>query len=158
MPRPDVRADSSLRWGTSLMIAGAVVITAYGVSIFVSNFTRFLETGLGPEQVGKNEAQIKAFSPELHHYISHLHIGVGSLLATTGLFVIALTWFGVRKYQLWALATAAAIATLALAVNLPAHYPWNFDTAWHLGPPYVASGSFFAGALLALRALLSARR
>jgi hypothetical protein len=39
---------------------------------------------------------------------------------------------------------------LALAVALPAHYPWGFDTLGHLGLTYLATAIFVVGALLTL--------
>jgi hypothetical protein len=44
-----------------------------------------------------------------------------------------------------------------LAVALPAHYPYGFDTIGHLGLIYLATGIFVAGALLSLKALAEAR-
>ncbi len=46
---------------------------------------------------------------------------------------------------------------LGLAVALPAHYPWGFDTLGHLGLVYLATAIFVVGALLALGPLWSAR-
>jgi hypothetical protein len=39
---------------------------------------------------------------------------------------------------------------LALAVALPAHYPWGFDTLGHLGLIYLATAIFAVGAILTL--------
>jgi len=144
------KGDSRLRWGVALMIVGALIIVAYGVIFFVNNFNGFYEMGIGHHQVDKTEAEIKAFSPSLRDYISHLHIAVAGLLASTGLFVIVLTWFGVRRGQLWAWVSAVAISTFALAAVLPSHYVYGLGTAKHLGGAYVAAVVFFAGALLAL--------
>jgi len=44
---------------------------------------------------------------------------------------------------------------LALAVALPAHYPWGFDTIGHLGLIYLTTAVFVVGALLALKDLTS---
>jgi hypothetical protein len=144
------RTDSFLRWGTGLMILGALAIIALGVIFFVNNFTSFFELGIGAGQVDKDEAEIKAFSPSLRDYISHLHIAVSGLLATTGLFVILLTWYGVRRRQLWAWIGAVVISTFALVTVLPSHYAYDLGTLGHLGIAYVASATFFVGALLAL--------
>ena len=44
---------------------------------------------------------------------------------------------------------------LGLAVALPAHYPYGFDTIGHLGLIYLATAIFVAGAALAGKALYS---
>jgi hypothetical protein len=71
--------------------------------------------------------------------------------------VFLLCWFGVRRGLLWAWVAAVAEPVLGLAVALPAHYPWGFDTVGHLGPIYLATAILVAGALLALRPLLDRR-
>ena len=47
---------------------------------------------------------------------------------------------------------------LGLAVALPAHYPNHFDTLGHLGLIYLATLIFVAGALLALRGIITQHR
>jgi hypothetical protein len=54
---------------------------------------------------------------------------------------------------MWAWAAAVAAPVLALAVALPAHYPWGFATIGHLGLVYLATAIFVVGALLALKGL-----
>ena len=56
---------------------------------------------------------------------------------------------------MWAWVAAVAAPVLALAVALPAHYPWGFDTIGHLGLIYVATAIFVVGALLALKDITS---
>jgi hypothetical protein len=46
---------------------------------------------------------------------------------------------------------------VGLAVALPAHYPYGFDTLGHLGGIYVATAVFVVGAMLALRPILNRR-
>ena len=70
------------------------------------------------------------------------------------LFLVA---FGVRRGYGWAWVGAVASPVLALAVALPAHYPNNFDTLGHLGLIYLATLIFVVGALLAGKAIWSAR-
>jgi len=106
--------------------------------------------------VGKD--QIQQFSPSLYHYVSHLHIAVAGFIAATGLAVVFLAWFGVRRGHAWAWIGAVATPVLGLAVALPAHYPWNLDTIGHLGLVYLATLIFVAGALIALRPLVAPRR
>ena len=144
--------------GRLLDDAGGVAFIGYAIIFFVRNFTdSFLELGIGPAQVDKGKDAIEAFSPDLYHYISHLQIAISGFIAATGLAVAALSWFGVRRGYIWAWATAVAAPVLALAVALPAHYPWGFATIGHLGLIYLATVIFIAGALLALKGLTEKR-
>lgn len=150
----DETGSSALRFGTSLMTLGAAAFVGYAVIFFVRNFTdSFLELGIGPEQVSVGKEQIQDFSPSLYDYISHLHIAVSGFIAATGLAVAILSWYGVRRGYLWAWVGAVAAPVLGLAVALPAHYPYGFDTIGHLGLIYLATAIFVVGALLSLKGL-----
>jgi hypothetical protein len=147
-------SDGWLRIGSGLMSVGALAFVGYAVIFFVRNFTdSFLELGIGREQVDVGKSEIQAFSPDLYHYISHLHIAVSGFVAATGIAVLFLTWFGVRRGLLWAWAGAVAAPIVGLVVALPAHYPWGLATIGHLGLVYVATAVFVVGALIALKAL-----
>jgi len=151
--------STALKAGVWLMSFGAVAFIGYAGIFFVRNFTdSFLELGIGAEQVSVGKTEIEAFSPSLYHYISHLHIAVSGFIAATGLAVAALAWFGVRRGYMWAWAAAVAAPVLGLAVALPAHYPYGFDTIGHLGLIYLATAIFVVGAVLALKALLEETR
>jgi hypothetical protein len=148
----------ALKWGVNLMTLAAVGFIGYAGIFFVLNFTdSFLELGIGREQVASGKDEIKAFDNDLYHYISHLHIAVSGFIASTGLAVAALSWFGVRRRYMWAWITAVAAPVLALMVALPAHYPWGFATIGHLGLIYLATAIFVVGALLSGKALLDGR-
>jgi hypothetical protein len=148
----------ALKWGVYLMSLAALAFIGYALIFFVRNFTgAFLELGIGPDQVASGKEEIKAFDKDLYHYISHLHIAVSGFIASTGLAVAALAWFGVRRRQMWAWVTAVAAPVLALAVALPAHYPWGFATIGHLGLIYLATGIFVVGVVLSGKALLDER-
>jgi len=150
--------SSALRIGTGLMTLGAVAFVGYAVIFFVRNFTdSFLELGIGPDEVSVGKDQIQQFSPSLYDYISHLHIAVSGFIAATGVAVVFLSWFGVRRGHLWAWVGAVVAPVLALAVALPAHYPYGFDTIGHLGLIYLATVIFVVGAALSGKALLAAR-
>jgi hypothetical protein len=151
-------AQTSLRWGVWLMNAGAVAFIGYAAVFFARNFSdRFLELGIGHGEVNVGRQEIEAFSPSLLQYIGHLHIATAGFIAATGLAVLFLVSYGVRRGQLWAWVGAVAAPVLGLAVALPAHYPNNFDTLGHLGPIYLAVLVFVAGAALALNGLLRSR-
>jgi hypothetical protein len=136
----------------------ALGFIVYAVIFFVLNFTdQFLELGIGPGEVDVGREEIRAFSPQLFHYIGHLHLAVAGFLASTGLAVLVMVIYGVRRGMMWAWGGAVAAPVLGLAVALPAHYPNNFDTLGHLGLVYAAVAIFVVGALLALRGLSAAR-
>ena len=157
-PAAEKVESSALRVGTALMTLGAVAFIGYAVIFFVRNFSDdFLELGIGSGQVSVGKSQIQEFSPSLYDYISHLHIAVSGFIAATGLAVAVLSWFGVRRGYLWAWVGAVAAPVLGLAVALPAHYPYGFDTIGHLGLIYLATAIFVAGALLSLKGLLDRR-
>jgi hypothetical protein len=153
------RIGADLRWGSWLMGAAAVGFIGYAALFLVRNFTdAFLELGIGPGEVNVGKDQIQSFSPSLYEYISHLQIAVSGFIAATGVAVLFLVAFGVRRGQMWAWVGAVAAPVLGLLVALPAHYPNHFDTLGHLGLIYLATLIFLVGALLALRGLRAAQR
>ena len=151
--------EASLRWGSWLMAAAALGFIGYAVIFFVRNFTdSFLELGIGHNEVNVGKDEIVQFSPSLYQYISHLQIAVSGFIAATGLAVLFLVAFGVRRGYGWAWVGAVVAPVLGLAVALPAHYPNHFDTLGHLGLIYLATVIFVVGALLTGRALLDQQR
>ena len=157
---PTTRTDDArLRIGSGLMALAGLGFVGYGVLFFVRNFTdAFLELGIGPQQVDVGKDEIEQFSPDLLNYISHLHIAVSGFIAAAGVAVAALAWYGVRRSELWAWVAAVVVPVLGLAVALPAHYPWGFDTIGHLGLIYADTLLFVVGAVLALTGLAATRR
>jgi len=136
----------------------AVGFIGYGVIFFIRDFTdSFLELGIGPHEVNVGKDQIQQFSPSLYQYISHLQIALSGFIAATGLAVLFLVAYGVRRGHGWAWVGAVASPVLALAVALPAHYPNHFDTLGHLGLIYLATLIFVVGALMTGRAMLDLR-
>jgi len=151
--------DARLRLGSSIMALAGLGFVGYGVLFLVRNFTdAFLELGIGPEQIDVGKEQIEQFSPALLNYVSHLHIAVSGFIAAAGVAVAALAWYGVRRGELWAWVTAVVVPVLGLAVALPAHYPWGFDTIGHLGLIYADTLLFVVGAALAWTGLAATRR
>ena len=157
-PRTVHQEESGLRLGSWLMGLAAVGFIGYAVIFFIRNFTdSFLELGIGPNEVNVGKDQIQQFSPSLYEYISHLQIAISGFIAATGLAVLFLVAFGVRRGQGWAWIGAVASPVLALAIALPAHYPNHFDTLGHLGLIYLATLIFVVGALMAGNAIRKAR-
>jgi hypothetical protein len=152
--QPATARPDQLRLGSAIMALAGIGFVGYGVIFFVRNFTdSFLELGIGRDQVDVGRAEIEQFSPELYHYISHLHIAISGFIAAAGIAVAALAWYGVRRGEWWAWVTAVVVPVFALAVALPAHYPWGFDTLGHLGLIYLATAVFVVGAAMSLVAL-----
>lgn len=151
--------ESRLRLGSLIMAVGGLGFLGYGVIFFFRNFTdSFLELGIGPEQVDVGRTEIQEFSPQLEHYISHLHIAVAGFIGAAGIAVAALAWYGVRRGEMWAWVAAVVVPVFGLAVALPAHYPWGFDTIGHLGLIYADTLLFVVGAGIAVVPLLARRR
>jgi hypothetical protein len=148
---------AKLTRGAAIMAIAGIGFVGYGLLFFVQNFTGFLELGISHAEVDVGRSEIQAFSPSLVHYLSHLHIALAGMIAAVGIAVAALAWFGVRRGELWAWVAAVVVPVFALAVALPAHYPYNFDTVGHLGLIYADTVLFTVGAVLAL-AGLQARR
>src|SRR5262249_29364133 len=121
--------SSALRLGTGLMTLRAAAFVGYAVIFFVLNFTHsFLELGIGRDQVSDGKANTHAFSPSLYNCCTPLHTAVSGSIAVSGRAVVFFSWFGVRRGQTWAWVGAVAAPVLGLAVALPAHSPYGFDT------------------------------
>ena len=151
--------DQRLRRGSAIMAIAGLGFVGYAALFIARSFSsRLLELGIGHKEVDVTGSQIKSFSPSLHHYLFHLQLGTGGFIAATGLAVAALSWFGVRRGERWAFSTAMLVPVVALAIALPAHYPYHLDTLGHLGLIYADTILFLIGAALAGRSLLSGQR
>ena len=72
----DNSIPSSHTAGANLIALGGIGLVGYGLMFLIRNFTRFIELGLTPERIGGTPEQIRAFSPHLYNYISHLQVAV----------------------------------------------------------------------------------
>jgi len=147
--------NAQLRYGSLLMLLGALGFVAYGVVFFVRSFSGpGFELGVTSLN-GVRPADLEAFSPAVMHYIRHLHVAVSEFIMATGIAVAALAWFGVRRRQWWAWIAAVAAPVIGLIVVVPMHYADNFayDHATHLGPIYLSTLVFLIGAVVAAWAL-----
>src|SRR5215212_6234058 len=115
--RPGSSASSRLALGAILVAMAGVGLVGYGILFLIRNFVGFTELGLSSQQVGGTPEQIRAFSPDLYEYVSHLHMAVSGLLIALGITVVALAWYGIRRGQNWALWTVLLSAVVALAVT-----------------------------------------
>ena len=139
--------------GANLVTLAGIGLVAYGLMFLVRNFTGFIELGLTPEHVGGTPEQIRAFSPRLYNYISHLQVAVAAFIIALGVAVIALAWRGIRTGQRWALWTAFLAPVIGVGLALPLHYVYGIGTMGHLGLIYLDAGILLIGTLLAARGL-----
>jgi len=151
--------DQRLRRGSAIMAIAGIGFVGYAALFIARTFSnRFFELGIGHNEVDVTGSQLKSFSPSLHHYLFHLQLGAGGFIAATGVAVAALSWFGVRRGERWAFVSAMVVPVVALAVALPAHYPYHLDTLGHLGLIYADTVLFLVGAALAVRSFVGGQR
>ncbi|WP_339103361.1 hypothetical protein [Haloterrigena salinisoli] len=151
----DYELERGVRTGSLLMALAGVSFVGYGVAFLARTFfgTGF-ELGVASLN-GISPADLNAIDPAIMHYINHLHVATAAFIIATGIAITALAWYGVRAGLLWAWATAVVAAVIGLAIALPMHYMDLFAHDWltHLGPIYLATIAFVAGAVLAFRGL-----
>jgi hypothetical protein len=156
--RPPIAGTSRLNLGATLVTLSGIGLVGYGVMFLIRNFTGFIELGLTPEHVGGTAAQIRAFSPDLYDYISHLQGALSGFIIALGVAVIALAWYGIRRGERWALWTAFLSPVIAVAVALPLHFPYGIATIGHLGLIYLDALILVVGTALAYAGLRKAER
>lgn len=143
---------SGLDTGGLLMALAGIAFVGYGLVFLILNFAGSgFELGVSTLG-GHTPADL---DPTVAYYISHLHVATAGFIIATGIAVTSLSWYGVRDGLTWSWATAVLAAVVGLAVALPMHYTGSFEHDWvtHLGPIYLATIVFVAGAALALRDL-----
>jgi len=148
-----VPASGRTNLGANLVLLAGVGLVGYGVMFLVRNFTGFIELGLTPQHIGGTPDEIRAFSPHLYDYISHLQVAVAAFIIALGIAVIALAWNGIRTGQRWALWTSFLAPVVGVALALPLHYSYGFATLGHLGLIYLDAAILLVGTVLAAKAL-----
>jgi hypothetical protein len=146
---------SDLTKGAALMLIASLAFVGYAVVFFFRSFVGGgFELGVTTLN-GVTPADLNALNPAIMHYIVHLHIATAAFIGATGIAVGALSWYGVRRGEWWAWIAAVVSPVVGLLVALPYHYMGHFQLNWvtHLGPIYLATIVFVAGALLALRGM-----
>jgi hypothetical protein len=139
--------------GAKLVALAGIGLVGYGVMFLIRNFTGFIELGLTPQHVGGTPEQIRAFSPHLFNYISHLQVAVAAFIIALGIAVIPLAWIGIRTGQRWALWTAFLAPVIGVGLALPLHYVYGIATFGHLGLIYLDAAILLVGTVLAYKAL-----
>lgn len=138
--------------GALTMVAGAALFLLYAIVFFFRAFSGAgFELGVATLN-GVTPQQLDQLNPAVMGYITHLHVATAGFIAATAIAVIGLAWFGVRAGAWWAWITAVIAPVVGLAVALPLHYTGSFELDWvsHLGPIYVGTLIFVAGALMVL--------
>ena len=151
----DIAENADLRTGSLLMAFTGVAFIGYGLVFLIWDLVGGgFELGVDTIN-GVTRDQLIAFEPAAAHYISHLHVATAAFIIATGIAVTGLAWHGVRAGKSWAWTTSVVAAVVGLVLALPMHYMDLFGHNWvtHLGPIYLATIVFVAGALLALRGL-----
>ena len=139
--------------GSWMVIIAGFALIVYGLFFVWRNFNGFIELGLTPAHVGATPEQIRAFSPRLYNYISHLQVAIAGFIVALGVVTVSLAWNGMRHGISWAAATVLAVVVVAVAITLPLHYVYGLATMGHLGSLYVAVALFIVGSIMTLHSL-----
>lgn len=152
-PSSPPQTSTRSQLGTNLVVLAGIGLVGYGLMFLVRNFTGFIELGLTPQHVGGTPEEIRAFSPHLYNYISHLQVAVAAFIIALGIAVISLAWNGIRAGHRWALWTAFVAPVVGVGVALPLHYVYGLGTLGHLGLIYLDAVILLVGTVLAAKAL-----
>src|SRR6266540_6424215 len=148
--------NSLVHRGAVTMVVGAAIFLGYAIVFFFRALSGAgFELGVATLN-GVTRAQLDQLNPAIMGYITHLHLAVAGFIAATAIAVIGLTWYGVRAGAWWAWITAVISPVVGLAIALPMHYTGAFEHDWvsHLGPIYLGTLVYVAGALMVLVALM----
>jgi hypothetical protein len=145
--------SAPLATGANIIVLAGVGLIGYGLMFLIRNFTGFTELGLTPEHVGGAPEEIKAFSPALYHYISHLQVAVSGFIIALGVAVVSLAWYGIRSGQRWAMWTAFITPVIGVAIALPLHFVYGIATIGHLGLIYLDAAILLVGTVVSYRAM-----
>lgn len=152
-----VETSRKLRWGSSLLVATAVLFLFQGVGMIyratIENRYELGVTDLG----GHTATELAQTNPAVQSYIDHLAINLGGLMVAAGLAMAAIVWYGVRRGQLWALVTAVMVPTLYALIGLPIHQTveFEFHQLIHLGPAGLGVPLLLIGAVLSYQGIRS---
>lgn len=153
-------ADRRLRWGAYLIGLSAVGLVGNGIAmVYRAFFDPGFEAGVHALD-GATRAELARTHPEVVSYIDHLHVNVAGLMIPVGIAMVALAWYGVRRGERWAFATAVSLPVVFLAFSLPVHQTaeFSFHALTHLGPGLVWLPALVLGAVLASLGLRSSPR
>ena len=136
--------------GAWMVIVAGIGLIGYGLIFLRRNFTGFIELGLTPAHIGATPEQIRAFSPRLFNYISHLQVAIAGFIMALGVAVISLGWNGLRVGIAWTAITVLVVVSVAVVVAVPLHYVYGLATIGHLGTLYIDVALLVIGSVLSL--------
>ena len=148
-PRATVtdREARAIDVGSAMVLIAGFGLVAYGLLFLARNFSGFIELGLTPAHVGATPDQIRAISPRLYNYISHLQVAIAGFIMALGVATISLAWNGLRQRLAWAAWTVLLMVIVAVGVALPLHYVYGLATMGHLATLYVDVALLVAGSV-----------
>lgn len=142
--------------GATLMVVGALIFIVYGVVFFLRSFVGpGFELGVSTLN-GVTVEQLNALNPAVMNYIRHLHVATAEFIIATGIAVLGIAWFAVKRGEVWAWVTAVVSPVVGLIVIIPMHWfnLFAYNQLTHLGPIYAGTIIYVVGALIALKGLL----
>jgi uncharacterized membrane protein (DUF2068 family) len=125
------------------MISGGLVIMGVGMTrVFVPQDLEYM---------GVTVADLHALNPRLVPLIAHDRAGFGGGLCSTGIAVMACTWYGVRPGEpsLWRAMLIAGVVGFSTAIGV--HPVVGYTSFVHLAPAYAGALAFATGMLLLYR-------
>jgi hypothetical protein len=150
--------ERSLRNGAGLMVLGALIFLVYAVVFLLRAFASSgFEVGVDTLN-GVTRQQLNELNPAIVYYMTHVHVATAGFIAATAIAAGGMAWYGVRNGLWWAWITGVIVPVVGLAVALPMHYMGHFNYDWvsHLGPIYIGTIIYVAGAVVALIGLSQA--
>jgi hypothetical protein len=123
--------------GIGMVVAGLTITTIGAIVVFVPQDLAF---------IGLDRAALDAIDRHLVPLIAHDRAGFGGGLATTGLIVLAVVWFGRPSGALWQALALAGVAGFGAAIGV--HGLIGYLDLTHVGPAVVAAWLFVIGMIL----------
>jgi hypothetical protein len=123
--------------GAGMVVAGLTITTIGALVVFVPQDLAF---------IGLDRAALDAIDAHLVPLIAHDRAGFGGGLATTGLLVLAVVWFGRPSRALWQALAVAGVAGFGAAIGV--HGLIGYVDLSHVGPAILAACLFVIGMLL----------
>lgn len=150
--------EQALRKGAALMVLGALIFFVYAMVFFFRAFSASgFELGVATLN-GVSPQQLDGLNPAINAYIMHLHLATAGFIMATAIAAAGLAWYGVGHGLWWAWITSVIAPVVGLVVALPMHWMGHFNYDWvsHLGPIYVGTIIYVAGAVVAVIGLSQA--
>jgi len=120
--------------GAGMVVAGLTITTIGAVVVFVPQDITF---------IGLDRAGLDAIDAHLVPLIAHDRAGFGGGLATTGLLVLSVVWFGRPSRGLWQALALAGAAGFGAAIGV--HGLIGYVDLSHVGPAILAACLFAIG-------------